>query len=125
MKALLTRKLGMTSLISEDGSTVSVTLLTAKANTITQIKNLEKDGYNAVQLGFEEKKNGKAQTGHLRAAKTSAKAMREFSIIDDELPNLNIGDQINADIFEVGEHVNVTGVSKGKGFAGTIKRHGF
>lgn len=106
MKALITRKIGMTNILKEDGATIAVTLLSAKPNTVTQIKTDEKDGYKAVQLGFENKK----------------KILREFRIDDSEL---KIGDQVGADSFEVGDVVNVTGISKGKGFAGTIKRHRF
>ena len=126
MKALITRKLGMTSILQEDGSAIAVTLLSAQPNTITQIKNIEKDGYNALQLGFEkQKKTGKAQAGHYNPSKTTPKIAREFRIIDEELSELNVGDQLGADIFDVGDSVSATGISKGKGFAGTIKRHGF
>jgi large subunit ribosomal protein L3 len=116
----------MTSILQEDGSAVAVTLLAAQPNTVTQIKTTEKDGYNAVQLGAEaQKKPAKAQTGHYKTAKMTPKIAREFRIIDEELGELNVGDQIGADIFEVGDKVSATGISKGKGFAGTIKRHGF
>ena len=126
MKALITRKLGMTSILKEDGSAIAVTLLSAQPNTVTQIKNIEKDGYNALQLGFEkQKKTGKAQAGHYNPSKTTPKIAREFRIIDEELSELNVGDQLGADIFDVGDSVSATGISKGKGFAGTIKRHGF
>src|SRR5438477_11259440 len=102
MKALLTRKLGMTSLLQENGLAVGVTLLATEPNTITQLKTSQTDGYNAIQLGFEtNKKTGKAQAGHLKASKVSPKIMREFRINEDELPNLSIGDQIGADTFEV------------------------
>jgi len=130
VKALITRKLGMTSVLKEDGSAIAVTLLAAQPNTVTQIKTTEKDGYNAVQLGAEsQKKAGKAQTGHYKEANPPAggtpKIAREFDIADEEISELNVGDQIGADIFEVGDTVNATGISKGKGFAGTIKRHRF
>lgn len=109
MKALITRKIGMTNILKEDGATIAVTLLSAKPNAVTQIKTDEKDGYNAVQLGTEDKK----------------KILREFRINDDEINELKIGDQAGADSFEVGDIVDITGISKGKGFAGTIKRHRF
>ena len=126
MKALITRKLGMTSILQEDGSAIAVTLLSAQPNTVTQIKTADKEGYNAVQLGAEkQKKTGKSQAGHYKQAKTTPKIAREFRIIEEELSELNVGDQIGADIFEVGDKVSATGVSKGKGFAGTIKRHRF
>lgn len=126
MKALITRKIGMTNILSEDGSSVAVTLLAAQPNVVAQIKNTETDGYNAVQLGYESrKKTGKAQAGHYKPAKASPKIAREFRITEEEISELNIGDQLEADIFEVGDSVSVTCISKGKGFAGTIKRHGF
>ncbi|MEX0881807.1 MAG: 50S ribosomal protein L3 [Candidatus Saccharimonadales bacterium] len=126
MKALITRKIGMTNILKEDGAAIAVTLLSASPNTVTQIKTTEKDGYNAIQIGAEsQKKIGKAQAGHYKTAKVTPRIAREFRIIDEELSELNVGGQIDADIFEVGDKVDVTGISKGKGFAGTIKRHGF
>jgi large subunit ribosomal protein L3 len=124
MKALLTHKIGMTSTISDDGSVAAVTLLSANKNVITQIKNIETDGYTAVQLGVDEvKTTAKPQTGHLKAANTLVKIMREIRV--DELEELKVGDQLGADLFSVGDEVHVTGTSKGKGWAGTIKRHNF
>lgn len=125
MKALITRKVGMTSTISEDGSVAAVTLLSASDNVVTQLKNLEVDGYQAVQLGFEENNNlPKPQLGHVKAAKKNAKIMREFRV--DALPEeMKIGDTLSADLFSVGDVIDVTGTSKGKGWAGTIKRHNF
>lgn len=128
MKALLTRKLGMTSILSDSGDSIAITVLSAKSNVITQVKDLEKDGYQAVQVGFEDrnkKKTGKSLAGHLKSSKATPKIIREFRISNEQLEDLNIGDQLSADIFEVGDQVSVTGISKGKGFAGTIKRHGF
>ena len=126
MKALITRKIGMTNILKEDGAAIAVTLLSASPNTVTQIKTTEKDGYNAVQIGAESRKKiGKAQTGHYKTAKVTPKIAREFRIINEETYELNVGDQIGADIFEVGDTVSASGISKGKGFAGTIKRHGF
>lgn len=126
MKALITRKIGMTNILKEDGAAIAVTLLSASPNTVTQIKNKENDGYNAVQIGTEnQKKIGKSQAGHYKSAKVAPKIAREFRIIDDEINELNVGDQISADVFDVGDTVNATGISKGKGFAGTIKRHRF
>lgn len=124
MKALITRKLGMTSTISEDGGVAAVTLLSVPENVITQIKNLENDGYTAIQLGcFESKNITKPQAGHMKSAGASAKVMREIRV--DEVNDLKIGDKLEADLFDSGEVVTVSGVSKGKGFAGTIKRHNF
>ncbi len=125
MKALITRKIGMASIISEDGAATAVTLLSATPNVITQVKNDETDGYKAVQVGFEEaKKAAKPQAGHLKGAKTTPKIIREFRI-DEITGDLKIGEKLSADLFEVGDKVQVTGITKGKGWAGTIKRHNF
>lgn len=125
MKALITRKVGMTSTVAEDGVMTAVTLLSAAPNVITQVKTLENDGYTAVQLGAEEsKKHGKSLLGHLKAANAKSGIIREFRI--DELPEeLGVGTQLAADVFNIGDLVHVTGVSKGKGWGGTIKRHNF
>ncbi len=124
MKALVTRKLGMTSLLKEDGSAMAVTLLAASPNVVTQIKTAAKDGYEALQLGFEkQKKVAKPQAGHFKASKASPKIIREFRL--SEPIEISVGDHLAADSFEVGDVIDVTATSKGKGFAGTIKRHGF
>ncbi len=125
MKALLTRKVGMTSTITEDGTVAAVTLLSASDNVVTQIKSIETDGYQAVQIGFDEGKNiAKPQLGHIKAAKKNVKIMREVRL--PELPEeQKIGDTLSADLFSVGDIVDVTSTSKGKGWAGTIKRHNF
>lgn len=125
MKAFITRKVGMTSTISEDGVMQAVTLLSASTNVITQIKTTETDGYMAVQVGTEEaKKMGKAQAGHFKAAKSQPKVVREFRITEQS-EDLSVGSQLAADVFSVGDTVHATGTSKGKGWAGTIKRHNF
>lgn len=125
MKALITRKVGMTSTIAEDGVVQAVTLLSASPCVITQVKTEETDGYTAVQLGTEENKAmGKAQAGHFKPSKVQPKLVREFRIAEvDE--TIKVGESLSADIFEVGDVVTVTGTSKGKGWAGTIKRHNF
>ena len=126
MKALITRKLGMTSILDEKGVATPVTLLAASPNVVIQLKNTETDGYRALQLGFEDnKKPAKAQAGHFKASKASPKTVREFRITGDDESELSVGDQLAADSFSVGDVVSVTGISKGKGFAGTIKRHNF
>jgi large subunit ribosomal protein L3 len=126
VKALITRKIGMTNNLNEYGAAIAVTLLSAQPNTVTQIKSTENDGYNAVQLGAGSRsKTGKAQVGHYKAAKSTPKIAREFRIIDENSTELNVGDSLSADIFEIGDKVSATGVSKGKGFTGTIKRHRF
>ena len=125
MKALITRKIGMASIISEDGAATAVTLLSATPNVITQIKNDETDGYKALQVGFEETKNtAKPQVGHLKNAKIMPKVTREFRL-DEITEEMKVGEQLSADLFSVGDKVDATGISKGKGWAGTIKRHNF
>jgi len=125
VKALITRKIGMTSTINEAGVVEAITLLAVNDNVITQIKNSEIDGYSAVQIGFESDKNiAKAQVGHAKNAKATPKHFREFKITDGE-EELTVGDKINVESFELGDKIDVTDISKGKGWAGTIKRHNF
>ena len=127
MKALITRKVGMTSTIAEDGAVQAVTLLSCSPNVVTQVKNAERDGYTAVQVGFEatsKARTNKAQQGHFKVAEQLPKIIREFRV--PEIPeDLKVGNKINAEVFSVGDEVDVTGTSKGKGWAGTIKRHNF
>lgn len=114
----------MTSTIDENGGVSAITLLSAPKNVVTQIKDVERDGYCAVQLGAEEaNKLNKALLGQLKPSNIKAKIIREIRV--DELPELKIGDSLEADLFSEGDEVHVTGTSKGKGFAGTIKRHNF
>ena len=118
----------MTSVITEDGALSAVTLLSATPNVITHIKNQEADGYQAVQQGFEEVKKeklGKSLSGHLKSSKASPKIIREFIYNGDLDEKIKVGEKLSADLFEPGQLVDVTGTSKGKGFAGTIKRHNF
>lgn len=125
MKALLTKKIGMTSTIAEDGSVAAVTLLLANPNVVTQIKSVETDGYQSIQIGTNEvTKISKPQAGHLKNAKKLVAITREYRV--DEIPEeLKIGDLTEADLFSIGDEVSVSATSKGKGFAGTIKRHNF
>lgn len=125
MKAFVTRKVGMTSTISDDGVMQAVTLLSATPNTITQIKDVEKDGYMAIQMGMgKAKKLGKSLAGHFKNSKSQPKVVREFRITETP-EDLSVGANIAADVFSVGDVVHATGTSKGKGWAGTIKRHNF
>jgi large subunit ribosomal protein L3 len=130
MKALITRKVGMTSTISEDGVVTAVTLLSASPCVITQVKTGDPDGYTAVQIGFEEAKTqnvNKAQVGHFKKAgvvEHLPKIVREFRV-DEITEDLKVGETISPEVFSVGDEVDVTGTSKGKGWAGTIKRHNF
>ncbi len=125
MKTLLGTKIGMTQIIGEDGITVPVTLIQAGPCTVTQVKTVASDGYNAVQIGFGQGKNlSNAVAGHVKASNTTPKVIREIRI--DELSDgLSIGSQLDVNLFSVGDMVDVTGTSKGKGFAGTVKRHNF
>jgi large subunit ribosomal protein L3 len=130
MKALIARKVGMTSTISEDGVVTAVTLLSASPCVITQVKTVDVDGYTAIQLGAETikaEKLGKAMAGHLKDSisdGTGSKIMREFRV-NEITDDMKVGEKISADIFVVGDVIDVTGTSKGKGWAGTIKRHNF
>jgi large subunit ribosomal protein L3 len=129
MKALVTRKLGMTSTIAEDGTVQAVTLLSASPGVITQVKTDESEGYTAVQVGFEEAKKqnvNKAQAGHFKKAgiEIMPKIVREFRV-DELTEDLKVGEKLNPEVFSVGDVVDATGTSKGKGWAGTIKRHNF
>jgi len=124
MKALLGTKIGMTQILGEDGVAIPVTLVQAGPCTVTQVKTADKDGYNAVQIGYGEGKNlSKAVAGHVKTAKVTPKVLREVRV--HELEEIKVGDALDVNTFEVGENVNVTGTSKGKGFAGTVKRHNF
>ncbi|MAU33860.1 50S ribosomal protein L3 [Candidatus Saccharibacteria bacterium] len=125
MKALLGTKIGMTQIISEDGKAVPVTLIQAGPVTVTQVKSVDTDGYNAVQVGFDEGKNlSKAVAGHVKASKVTPKYIREFRV--ETLPEeVVVGSTIDVTTFAVGDVVDATGTSKGKGFAGNIKRHNF
>jgi large subunit ribosomal protein L3 len=126
MKVILGTKIGMTQIIGSDGVVTPVTILQADPATVTQIKTVESDGYNAVQLGTGQGKNlSKAVAGHAKKAgeNLTPKYIREFRT--DATPEVNLGDSITVAGFELGDKVQVTGISKGKGFAGTVKRHNF
>ncbi len=124
---LLAKKLGMTTYFSPEGEAVPVTVLEAGPCYVIQKKKEDKEGYNAVQLGFIPKKDSKVKKplqGHFKAAgKGCFYHLKEFRI--EKVDEINLGDTIGVDIFSVGEKVNVTGRSKGRGFAGVMKRHGF
>lgn len=124
-KGILGRKIGMTQLFSENGELVPVTVVQAEANVVLQKKTLENDGYEALQIGFADKKESrtnKAEKGHAEKAGTAPKRyVRE--IRGAEVADYEVGQEIKVDIFEAGEKIDVTGTSKGKGFQGAIKRH--
>jgi large subunit ribosomal protein L3 len=125
MKALLGTKIGMTQIIGKDGATIPVTLIQAGFVTVTQVKTTDNDGYNAIQVAYGDGKNlTKAVAGHVSSAKVTPRYIREFKGCD--IPeDLKKGDRIDVSHFELGDIVSATGTSKGKGFAGTVKRHNF
>ena len=125
MSGLIGKKIGMTSIYDNSGKNIPCTILQVGPCTITQIKTEEKDGYSSFQLGFEDKtkESNKATQGHFKKSKSSPKKkLVEFSGYEGEF---KVGDKINVDHFFEGEYVDVTGISKGKGFQGVVKRHGF
>ncbi len=125
-KAILATKIGMTQIFTEDGSLIPVTVLEAGPCVVTQVKTVENDGYSAVQVGFKdmrEKLSTKPMKGHFEKAGTSIKRfVREFKLDDAE--SYTLGQEITCDVFEAGDKIDVTAISKGKGFQGAIKRHG-
>ncbi len=129
MKGILGKKVGMTQIFSERGEVVPVTVIEAGPCFVAQIKTVERDGYAAVQLGFEEtkpKRLTQPQLRHLQKSNLPAlRHLRELRVSVDELTDLEEGQEVTVDIFEKGEMVDVTGTSKGRGFAGVVKRHGF
>jgi large subunit ribosomal protein L3 len=127
IKGLIGKKIGMTQIFDENGLAVPITLIEAGPCYVTQVRNPEKDGYNAVQLGFEEVKPKRltgGQLGHLKNNELPPlRFLREFRVKD---PQVSEGDKLEVgEVFDVGEQVDVVGTSKGKGFQGAVKRHGF
>ena len=126
-KAILGRKLGMTQIFTEEGQVVPVTVVESGNNVVVQNKTVENDGYNAIQIGFgaiKESKVNSPMKGHFaKAGEAPVKFIREMRL--ENASEYNVGDTIGVDIFSAGELVDVTGTSKGKGFAGGIKRHNF
>ena len=129
MIGLIARKEGMSRVFTDEGKSVPVTVLKIHSNVVSQIKTSEKDGYDAIQISAveqSEKNQSKAEIGHLKKNNISFKKLsQEFSINISEEENLDIGSEIKADIFEEGQFVDVIGTTKGKGFAGTVKRWNF
>ena len=126
---LVGRKVGMTRIFTDDGTTLPVTVLDVSDNRITQIKTAEKDGYAAVQVAFGKRRANRVSkplAGHLaKAAVEAGRLLREFRARAEELASLKVGGKIGVEIFKVGQKVDVQGVTIGKGFAGVIKRHHF
>ena len=125
MPGLIGKKIGMTSIFSEEGKNIPCTILEVGPCKVTQIKTEEVDGYNAIQLGFSEQKESrvsKAALGHFKKANSAPlKKLVEFEV-DSEIA---LGDEVNVEMFEEGDYVTVAGTSKGKGFQGVVKRHNF
>ncbi|EKU93539.1 50S ribosomal protein L3 [Alloiococcus otitis] len=125
-KGILGKKVGMTQIFAENGELVPVTVVEAKPNVVLQVKTSETDGYDAVQVGFDDKRNvlsNQAEQGHVKKANTAPKRfVREFR--DAELGEVEVGSEITVETFAEGDIIDVTGTSKGKGYQGAIKRHG-
>ncbi|MBR3414712.1 50S ribosomal protein L3 [Candidatus Saccharibacteria bacterium] len=126
MQVIIGTKIGMTQIIGEDGIVTPVTILQAGPATVTQIKTVEKDGYNAVQLGYGQGKNlSKSVSGHVKKAgeNLKPKTLREFRL--EKEPEVKLGEVLTVEQFNLGDKVTIVGTSKGKGFAGTVKRYNF
>ena len=125
-KGILGKKVGMTQIFTEAGELIPVTVIEATPNVVLQVKTVETDGYNAIQVGFDDKRevlSNKPAKGHVAKANTTPKRfIREFNNV--ELSEYEVGQEITVDVFKAGDIVDVTGTSKGKGFQGAIKRHG-
>lgn len=125
-KGLIGKKLGMTQIFDEQEKVIPVTVIEAGPCVVAQVKTVETDGYNAIQLGFgdvKESKINKPEKGHFAKSKlTPKKHLREFRL--DSVENINVGDELKADTFTAGDQLDIQGTSKGKGFQGVIKRHG-
>ena len=122
-KAIIGKKVGMTQIFDDAGKVIPVTVIQAGPCTVVQKKTEEKDGYSAVQLGFEEvpeRKLTKPELGHSKKAGKALRVLKEFKL--DNADSLNVGDEINATVFVPGDRVDITGISKGKGFQGSVKR---
>ena len=127
MKSILGRKMGMTQVFAQDGTMYPVTVIEVLPNSVLQVKTVETDDYDAIQVGYEDKKENrcnKAELGIFKKAGVSPK-YEIAELKGDEMMKYEVGQSITCDIFEAGEMVDVTGVSKGKGFSGAIKRYGF
>ena len=124
MKGILGRKLGMTQVFTADGDLIPVTVIEVQPNAVLQKKNVETDGYEALQLGYEDKKEARASKPELGHAKKAGLGPKQFirEVRSDEM-NYEVGQEVKADIFSAGDMVDVTGISKGKGYTGTIKRY--
>ena len=121
---LIAKKIGTTQMFREDGTSDDVTVVQAGPCIVTQVKTPENDGYTGVQLGFEEvRKLNKPRQGHLAPVDKLFRHLREFGV--DDLADVEVGQEINAELFKAGDKIDATGTSKGRGFQGGVKRHGF
>jgi len=129
MKGILGKKVGMTQIFDERGEVIPITVIEAGPCFVAQIKSVDRDGYSAVQLGFDEvkpKRLNRPQLQHLRKSELPPlRTVREIRLNDGDLAGFEEGQKVTVDLFEVGEYVDITGTSKGRGFAGVVKRHGF
>jgi len=126
VEGIIGKKLGQTRIFNENGENIQVTVIEAGPCYITQVKTKKVDSYSSIQMGYKEEKDNrlnKPKLGHLKKAGKSLKILREFLILDEK--KYKTGDKITVEIFDLGNKVNVTGTSKGKGFQGVMKRHGF
>jgi len=124
LSGLIGKKIGTTEIVRDSGEVVGVTAILAGPCTVTQVKTKEKDGYEAVQLGFDDvKKVNKPMNGHFKPANKNFRHLREFTASD--ISGVAVGQQVGADLFKPGDRVDATGLSKGRGFAGGVKRHHF
>jgi large subunit ribosomal protein L3 len=127
MKFILGTKENMTQFFNEEGHVVPATIVSVPKSVVTQVKTVESDGYNAIQIASGERKEkniAKAQLGHFNEM-GNFRFVKEFRLKGEETSDLKVGDVVNADLFQAGDNVTVTGISKGKGFQGVVKRHGF
>lgn len=126
MSGIIGKKVGMTSIFSEEGKNIACTVVEATPNVVTQVKTTDKEGYDSIQLAFGEKKEKnttKALKGHFQKAGTTPKSkLVEFKYFEE---SKELGEQVTVELFQVGDYVDVVGTSKGKGFQGVVKRHGF
>ncbi len=127
MKGILGKKIGMTQVFATNGELIPVTVLEVQPNVVTQVKTIDTDGYNAIQLGVEdvrEKLSTKPAKGHAAKANTAVKRfVKELRLTEEEVANYELGQSVDVTAFEAGEFVDVQGITKGKGFQGVIKRH--
>ncbi len=126
---LIGRKAGMTRIFTDDGASVPVTVVEVEPNRVTQLKDMERDGYRALQITTGTRRPNRVRkplAGHFAKARVDAgRGLWEFRLVEDEAKDIEVGHELKVDVFESGQKVDVTGISRGKGYAGTVKRHNF